>query len=89
MERTLIDQLHEKNGNEVQLYGSVSKVRDLGKVAFLVFRDRKGVTQVVIEKNKIRKTPVVGSFLKLEGIVNHDSKSSHTCCDHWVPKNIS
>ena len=47
MERTLIGDLKQHIGKDVTIYGWVDGIRDHGKVAFLVLRDRSGHVQAV------------------------------------------
>jgi aspartyl-tRNA synthetase len=48
MERTLIDQLKEKIGEEIRIRGRVDTIRDQGKIVFLIIRDRSGKVQAVV-----------------------------------------
>lgn len=52
MERTLIKDAFEKVGEEVKVCGWVHKIRDLGKLTFLIIRDRSGLMQAVVEKKQ-------------------------------------
>lgn len=46
-------ELRIKNlGHDVELYGWVSKTRDLGPIVFLDLRDRSGITQIVFKKEE-------------------------------------
>ena len=47
MDRVLIGDLQEHVGKDVTIYGWVDSVRDHGKVAFVVLRDRSGYIQAV------------------------------------------
>jgi nondiscriminating aspartyl-tRNA synthetase len=49
--RTLSSQLPELAGKPVRLQGWVHRVRDLGRVRFLVLRDRGGLAQIVLPTN--------------------------------------
>jgi nondiscriminating aspartyl-tRNA synthetase len=49
--RTLAAELSLHVGSEITLCGWVHRVRDLGKVCFVVVRDRSGMAQVVLEAN--------------------------------------
>ncbi|HUI72838.1 MAG TPA: aspartate--tRNA(Asn) ligase [Spirochaetia bacterium] len=47
--RTLVSELSGKVGQQVTLCGWVHRVRDLGKVSFVVLRDRSGSVQLVFD----------------------------------------
>lgn len=47
MERTLAKQLPEKVGERVRLLGWVHHIRPVGKIAFLLLRDRSGICQAI------------------------------------------
>ncbi len=65
MKRTLAIELPQHIGQEVRLVGWLHHLRDKGKIAFLLVRDRTGVAQgVVLDPAKV---PVAG--LKRESIV--------------------
>ena len=49
--RTLAAELSGLTGGEATLCGWVHRVRDLGKVCFVLVRDRSGMAQVVLEAN--------------------------------------
>lgn len=42
----------ENLGHDVELYGWVSKIRDLGPIVFFDLRDRSGITQIVFKKEE-------------------------------------
>ncbi|MDK7189657.1 OB-fold nucleic acid binding domain-containing protein, partial [Bifidobacterium sp. UMB1230] len=41
----------EYEGQEVNLYGWVQRVRNLGNLVFIDLRDREGIVQVVVNKD--------------------------------------
>ncbi|GLV47692.1 aspartate--tRNA(Asp/Asn) ligase [Thermus sp. LT1-2-5] len=64
--RVLVKDLKEHVGKEVELLGFLHWRRDLGKVQFLLLRDRSGVVQVVTGG---RKLPLPESSLRVRGVV--------------------
>ncbi|WP_243094825.1 aspartate--tRNA(Asn) ligase [Thermus thalpophilus] len=64
--RVLVKDLKEHVGEEVELLGFLHWRRDLGKVQFLLLRDRSGVVQVVTGG---RKLPLPESALRVRGVV--------------------
>lgn len=83
--RTLIKEIQEKNiGESVILAGWCHKIRNLGKIVFLILRDRTGLIQCVIEDKKlikIVKDIQVETVLKINGTIqesiNKDKKEIH------------
>ncbi len=78
MERTIIIQTKDKIGTEVFLQGWVHSIRLLGKIAFLILRDRSGLLQVVIEDKDMLnsiKDLQVGSVLEISGSVSASEKT--------------
>lgn len=72
MERTLVKDLPSKEGQTVKLKGWQHHLRDLGKIAFLILRDRSGLVQIVIQsKEELRKVAELqpGTVLTVEGKV--------------------
>lgn len=72
MQRTLSTDLVAKAGKEVLIKGFLNNIRELGKISFLIVRDRKGFTQVVIEDQKEYakiKNLQPGSILSITGKV--------------------
>ena len=74
MERTKINQLHDRVGKTVLLEGYIHEVRDQSKIKFIILRDNSGLVQLVILPEnkkvfeKIAKIPRE-SVLAVEGIV--------------------
>jgi len=47
--RTLVSELASRLGQEVTLQGWVHRIRELGKISFILLRDRSGIAQLVLE----------------------------------------
>lgn len=62
--RTLICELKNKIGETVVLQGWLHRVRNLGKIAFVILRDRSGLVQCVVNTKEIN---IKG--IKLESVV--------------------
>ncbi|MBM3207275.1 MAG: aspartate--tRNA(Asn) ligase [Chlamydiae bacterium] len=72
MDRILANQLHNHVGKKVIVKGWINNVRSLGKLDFIILRDRCGFIQIVVdEKSEMEKiSPLqVGSVLSIEGEV--------------------
>lgn len=69
--RILIKKLPEYIGKEVVIAGWMHRFRNLGKIAFLILRDRSGMIQCVLDQNEIEvvKNLQVESVLKVIGKV--------------------
>ncbi len=52
MSRTLINELKNHIGEQVTIKGWLHTLRELGKVNFLVIRERTGLGQIVIESKE-------------------------------------
>ena len=73
MQRLLSTQLPEHIGETVRIRGWIHTVRSLGKIHFLIIRDRKGLSQVFIQdKTEYQKISglQVGSVLSITGEVS-------------------
>jgi nondiscriminating aspartyl-tRNA synthetase len=72
MSRVLAAELSTHMGNLVELRGWLNNVRPLGKLNFLIMRDRSGFAQVVIEKKEeYQKIASLqsGSIIRVSGMV--------------------
>lgn len=49
MKRTLIEELYLNKGEEVKIQGWIHRLRKLGKIAFIMLRDRTGIVQCVLD----------------------------------------
>lgn len=78
MHRTFSIELSRLIGKKVIIRGWLHTLRSLGKVSFLIVRDMKGFSQVVVEdKELLRKLSHLqsGSVLKVEGEVSASSQA--------------
>lgn len=85
--RILSSELKDKINNEVVVKGWLHQWRKLGKIAFLILRDRVGLMQVVIsdaEQIKELDQLQIGSILEFEGKVA--SSQSHFGVEIVEPK---
>lgn len=64
MERLLTENLYRHIGERVKIKGWIHRIRKMGKIAFLIIRDRSGIVQCVLDTKSI---DIVG--LKLESII--------------------
>lgn len=56
MERVLAQSLSKHVGQTVTLRGWLNNIRALGKLNFLILRDRSGFAQIIVEdKEELRK----------------------------------
>ena len=72
MERVLAQSLSKHVGKTVTLRGWLNNIRALGKLNFLILRDRSGFAQVIVEdKEELRKVSQLqpGSVLRITGTV--------------------
>lgn len=78
MKRTIVSELTKKVGEQVMISGWMNSARVLGKLAFVVVRDRGGMVQVVLEdKNEIDKVKSIqpGSILRVTGEVKETNQA--------------
>lgn len=69
MKRVLVEELSNKTGENVKVQGWVRRIRKLGKIAFIILRDRSGSVQCVVNT---KETDIKG--LKLESVVEITGK---------------
>jgi len=70
--RTLVSELPAKVGAQVTLSGWVHRIRDLGKVSFLVLRDRSGSVQLVFDA---KPEVTLESVVTVEGTASANEKA--------------
>src|SRR3990167_1381270 len=89
MSRVLAKDLLDRVNNPVELRGWLNNTRSLGKIHFLILRDRSGLVQVVIEdKQEYQKIAHLqpGSILKVSGKVSLSSyaEAGVEVVDPWI-----
>ncbi|WP_234117424.1 aspartate--tRNA(Asn) ligase [Clostridium hydrogenum] len=74
MERCLVKEIKNNEEKEVNLKGWVHRIRKLGKIAFILLRDRTGVIQCVINtKETDIKELKLESVIEVNGIVKKNN----------------
>ena len=77
MKRTLSIELQNMIGQEVTIKGWVYQFRKLGKMSFLVIRERTGYIQVFIPKGIISEILHTESVVEVTGLVKSESQSKY------------
>ena len=72
MERTLIKNIAEKDGDKALIKGRIFNIRNLGNILFLVVQDYTGMIQVVFDKGTEVK---IGDSIVIEGSVKKDERA--------------
>jgi nondiscriminating aspartyl-tRNA synthetase len=78
MQRVLAKQLIDFVGKEVTVRGWMNNIRNLGKINFLILRDRTGFVQIVIEdKGEFAKVKNLqtGSILTIKALVQETQQT--------------
>lgn len=78
--RTLASELTSKIGETVKLQGWLHRIRNLGKIAFVILRDRSGLVQCVVNTKEVNIKGV-----KLESVVEI---TGEVCKNESVEKGI-
>jgi nondiscriminating aspartyl-tRNA synthetase len=72
MERLLIKEISNHEGEKITIKGSIFNIRNLGSISFLIIRDYSGVVQVIASKNTEVNS---GDIVLVEGIVKKDERA--------------
>lgn len=72
MNRTLIAEAQDKVGQAVVLMGWVHRIREMGKVNFIVLRDRSGMMQLVVNS---KPDFTLESVVEARGVVRQNDKA--------------
>ena len=78
MKRILASELLDHENKTVVLRGWMNSFRSLGKLGFLILRDRSGLSQIVVEDKEMSKQLSAlfpGSILRVEGKVSKSEKA--------------
>jgi nondiscriminating aspartyl-tRNA synthetase len=69
--RTMLGQIDVHLGEEVQVQGWVHRVRELGKISFILLRDASGIAQLVVDAGSgAGEVARTASQLTLESVVS-------------------
>lgn len=80
MQRTLASEVPNKIGETVFLQGWVNNLRPLGKLCFIVLRDRSGLIQTVLyDRPDLVKDLKEESVIELTGRVRPDTRAPYGC----------
>ena len=72
MERLLIKEISNHEGEKITIKGRIFNIRNLGSISFLIIRDYSGVVQVVASKDTEVNS---GDIVLVEGIVKKDERA--------------
>ena len=72
MERLLIKEISNHEGEKIIVKGRIFNIRNLGNISFLIVRDYSGVVQVVASKD-LEVGP--GDIVSIEGLVKKDERA--------------
>lgn len=73
MERVLIKDALKSIDTNVTIYGWIHRIRDFGKMAFVIVRDRTGMMQVILEEKQSRLR--LECVVKISGVVAANNKA--------------
>lgn len=69
--RTLLAKIGEYSGEQVDVRGWVHRIRELGRISFILLRDRSGIAQLVVDSGSGSGKTIAGaSQLSLESVVS-------------------
>ncbi|URZ02995.1 aspartate--tRNA(Asn) ligase [Clostridium felsineum] len=75
MERCLVSEAYKNLESVVKLQGWIHKVRKLGRIAFVLLRDRTGIIQCVVDTKKFDiKDLKLESVVEIKGIVKQNKE---------------
>jgi len=77
--RTLTLECKDKIGEKVTVSGWVHRIRDMGKINFVLLRDRKGIIQLVLEE---KPEFTLESVITVQGIAAENPKAPGGCEVH-------
>lgn len=72
MERLLIKEISNHEGEKITIKGRIFNIRNLGSISFLIIRDYSGVVQVVASKDTEVNS---GDIVLVEGMVKKDERA--------------
>lgn len=75
VERTLVEELSSKVGQEVLLKGWIHQIKKFGKFSFVTLRDKSGVVQLILEDLEILKELKLETSVEVKGVVKANQKA--------------
>lgn len=75
MKRNYVKELPNLIGKEVKVCGWVHLHRKLGKMSFIVLRERTGLCQIIIPKILLNKYLLPETVIEIEGIIKEEKQS--------------
>ena len=80
MERLLTENLYSHMGETVKIQGWIHRIRKMGKIAFIILRDRSGVVQCVIDTKTIDiKDLKLECVVEIVGVVKDRNAQTKEC----------
>ena len=75
MERSYAGQLKEKLGEEVLIKGWVHRIHDLGRITFVMLRDKTGLVQLVMDE-EVKGGIRLETAIEVEGVCTESEKAA-------------